>query len=62
MLPGENRVFAQFARCAINGEDIVLHTFGKSEGNYCYMRDTVKALIILLVKDVNGEAYNISNE
>lgn len=62
VLAGENRVFAQFARCVIKNENIVLHTLGKSEGNYCYLRDTIKALIILLIKGKDGEAYNISNE
>ena len=62
ILQGENRVFAQFARCVIYNKDIILHTLGESEGNYCYTRDTVKALITLLIKGANGEAYNISNE
>ena len=62
ILPGENRVFAQFARSAMNGTDIVLHTKGLSEGNYCYTADTIRALLTLLVKGKNGEAYNISNE
>ena len=62
ILQTENRVFAQFARSVIRGENIVLHTLGKSEGNYCYTRDTVKALILLLVNGNRGEAYNIANE
>lgn len=62
ILPGENRVFAQFARSAMKGENIVLHTKGLSEGNYCYTRDTIEALILLLVKGENAQAYNISNE
>ncbi|HEM3680170.1 TPA: NAD-dependent epimerase/dehydratase family protein [Streptococcus suis] len=61
ILPGENRVFAQFAKCALDRKDIVLHTTGESEGNYCYTRDTVSALLILLNKGVSGQAYNISN-
>lgn len=62
ILPGENRVFAQFAECVIKNKDIVLHTHGRSEGNFCYTRDAIKALITLLIKGTNGEAYNISNE
>lgn len=58
----ENRVFAQFAKCAINNKDIILHTLGKSEGNYCYTRDAIRALLLLLYKGKNGESYNISNE
>lgn len=62
ILPGENRVFAQFARSVLYGEDIVLHTKGLSEGNYCYLRDTVQALLILAVRGKSGQAYNIANE
>ncbi len=58
----ENRVFAQFAKSVINKTDIVLHTEGKSVGNYCYIGDAVKALILLLTKGESGQAYNISNE
>ena len=61
ILPGENRVFAQFARSVIRNENIVLHTKGLSEGNYCYTSDTCLALLLLLEKGTNGEAYNISN-
>lgn len=61
ILPGENRVFAQFAKSAIKGEDIVLHTKGMSEGNYCYTRDCITGLLTILLKGKNGEAYNISN-
>ena len=58
VLPGENRVFAQFARSAMKGSDIVLHTEGKSEGNYCYTADAVRALLTILVKGENMQAYN----
>lgn len=62
ILPGENRVFAQFARSAARGEDIVLHTTGESEGNYVYTADAVRAILLLLVRGESGEAYNIANE
>jgi len=55
------RVFAQFARSAIAGKNIVLHTDGNSRGNYCYISDTARALFLLIFKGNNGEAYNISN-
>ena len=62
ILPTENRVFAQFARSAVNGENIVLHTTGESEGNYVYTADAIRAILLLLVKGESGEAYNIANE
>lgn len=58
----EDRVFAQFARSALRGENIVLHTKGLSVGNYCYTRDTVRALLLLLKKGERGESYNVVNE
>lgn len=58
----DNRVYAQFARAVINRKNIVLHTTGQSEGNYCYLSDAVRAILILLKKGRRGEAYNISNE
>lgn len=61
ILPWENRVFAQFARSVLNETDIVLHTKGLSEGNYCYTSDCITGLFTVLLNGENGEAYNISN-
>lgn len=58
----DNRVYAQFARSAIYGENIVLHTPGKSYGNYCYTSDVIRAIALLLHSGNSGEAYNICNE
>lgn len=57
----DSRVFAQFARSAINGKDLILHSQGASRGNYCYLNDAVRALLLLLLKGKSGQAYNISN-
>ena len=62
ILPSENRVFAQFARSALNGTDIVLHTKGLSDGNYCYTADAVTALVYILLLGQSGQAYNVVNE
>ena len=62
ILRSENRVFAQFARSALRGENIVLHTQGKSEGNYVYTRDAIKAILLLLSLDERSGTFNISNE
>ena len=58
----DNRVFAQFARSVINKKDIILHTTGKSVRNYCYIRDCILAILILLSKGKNGQAYTVVNE
>lgn len=60
--PGDDpRVFAQFARSSVLGENIVLHTDGNSYSNFCYISDAVRGLFIVLLKGKNAEAYNISN-
>lgn len=57
----DNRVFAQFARSVINGEDIVLHTKGETKRKYLYTSDAVTGILILLLSGADGEAYNIAN-
>lgn len=56
----DNRVFAQFARSVIEGSDIVLHTEGRSAKPYCYITDTVSAILYILLKGEAGESYNVA--
>ena len=60
--PEDKRVFMQFARSAMQYEDIVLKTQGLSVGNYCDSTDAVNAVMMLLHKGENGEIYNVVNE
>ena len=62
MVKDDNRVVAQFARLAAKGEDIVLHTTGESARPYCYTTDCISALLYILLKGKNGEAYNVAND
>ena len=58
----DTRVFAQFAKSAIKGENIILHTKGESFGNYCYTADVISALLCLLTRGEIGQAYTVVNE
>lgn len=58
----DGRVFAEFARCAIENRDIILHTKGETKRNYLYTADAVTAILTVLLKGKNGEAYNAANE
>ena len=58
----DGRVFAEFARCAIEKTDIVLKTKGETERNYLYLDDAVDAILTVLLCGENGEAYNATNE
>lgn len=56
----DNRVFAQFAKSAVNNSDIILHTMGQSEGNYCYTIDAVYGIFLLLQRGEKGQSYNVA--
>lgn len=58
----DSRVFAQFARSAMAGRDIVMHTAGESRQTYVYTADAVTAILTVLLAGEDGEAYNAANE
>ena len=58
----DRRIYSQFAKSVMDGNDIILHTKGGSVGNYCDIRDTVAAILCLLTGGKSGEAYNVVNE
>lgn len=57
----DNRVFAQFAKSIIKGENIVMHTKGESAKPYCYTIDCLFAILYILMNGKDGEAYNVAN-
>lgn len=58
----DGRVFNQFAKSVMFGNDIVLHTDGLSHGNYVYTADCLSAIFLLLFVGADGETYNVVNE
>ena len=58
----DRRLFGDFARNAVCGRNIVLHTAGRTARNYCHLSDAVSALLVLLRAGVAGEAYNVARE
>lgn len=57
----DNRVYAEFIRNALNGEDIVLKSKGGQFRSWIYVDDCAEALICILLRGENCEAYNIAN-
>lgn len=57
----DGRVFAEFARCASRGDDIVLLTDGSKCNQYLSVDDSVRAILFLLAKGEDGAAYNVAN-
>lgn len=58
----DQRVFAEFARCAVEKRDIHLHSNGETRRNYLFIGDALSAILTLLLKGTSGEAYNVANE
>lgn len=57
----DNRVYAQFIRNILQNEDIVMKSAGSQYRSWCYVVDCVSALLYILLKGENREAYNISD-
>lgn len=57
----DNRVYAQFIRNVLRGEDIVMKSTGEQFRSWCYVVDCISALLHILLKGECGEAYNIAD-
>lgn len=57
----DNRVYAQFIRNVLKGEDIVLKSRGDQLRSWCYVVDCVSALLHVLLKGHRGVAYNVAD-
>lgn len=58
----DNRVYAQFIRNVLRGENIVMKSPGSHFRSWCYVVDCVSALLYILLKGESGNAYNIADE
>ena len=57
----DNRVYAQFIRNILKGENIIMKSSGEQIRSWCYVVDCVSALLYILLKGMSGEAYNIAD-
>ncbi|OAU48255.1 dTDP-glucose 4,6-dehydratase [Lacticaseibacillus rhamnosus] len=57
----DSKASSQFILKAVNKENIILKSQGSQYYSYAYVADVVSALLFLLVRGKNGEAYNVAN-
>jgi len=57
----DNRVYAQFIRNVLNGENIIMKSTGSQFRSWCYVVDCATALLYILLKGEKGQAYNIAD-
>ena len=58
----DNRVYAQFIRNLLAGEDLVLKSRGEQFRSWLYVVDCAFALLTILLRGCKGEAYNVADE
>lgn len=58
----DTKAIAQFLRCAVRGEDVVLRSAGKQRYSYCYAADAVSGILTVLLAGEDGNAYNVSGD
>jgi len=58
----DTKATAQFIRSAVNNKDIILKSDGEQMFSFGYMLDVATAILYLIFKGKNGEAYNVSDK
>ena len=59
--PKDDRVYAQFIRNVLAKEKICLKSSGIQKRSWCYVVDCAFALLYVLLKGENGNAYNVAD-
>lgn len=54
-------LYAHIARSIIERRDLVLNTSGNTIQSFCYITDAITAILSVMLKGADGEAYNVSS-
>lgn len=57
----DNRVYAQFLRNVLRGDNIVMKSTGEQFRSWCYVVDCVSGILHILLKGEVNQAYNIAD-
>lgn len=57
----DGRAFSDICSSIVEGRDIVLKSKGDALRTFCYVTDAVIAFFMILIKGINGEAYNVGS-
>lgn len=61
-IESDKRVFSEFVNNIVKGQDIILKSDGTAKRSFCYITDTVSALLTILLDGLDGESYNVGND
>ena len=57
----DGRVIPNFVGQALRGEPLTVYGDGSQTRSFCFVSDTVRALMLLASSDVSGEVFNVGN-
>lgn len=61
LLPSDTKALSQFIHRALANKDVVLKSEGTQRYSYLHVADAVSGLLHVLLKGVDGEAYNLAD-
>lgn len=62
IIDNDGRIMSDLISNLVHKENIVLKSTGEAKRAFCYISDTISALLMITVSDNPNEIYNISNE
>lgn len=60
-LERDTRVFSQFVKNVVAGQNIVMKSNGNARRAFCYISDATAAFWVVLLKGIPGQIYNMCN-
>jgi dTDP-glucose 4,6-dehydratase/UDP-glucuronate decarboxylase len=58
----DRRIIPDLMAAALRRQPLVLYSDGRATRSFCYIRDAIHAMLLVLISDANGEAFNVGND
>jgi len=58
----DGRIMPDLMSAAVHRRPIVLYSDGRPTRSFCYIRDAIRGMLLVLVAGASGEAFNVGND
>jgi len=58
----DGRIIPSLVSAAFRREPIVLYSDGSATRSFCYIRDAIRGMLLVLLSEAAGEAFNVGND
>jgi dTDP-glucose 4,6-dehydratase/UDP-glucuronate decarboxylase len=58
----DGRIIPTVISAALHRRPIVLYSDGRATRSFCYVRDAIRSMLLVLVSSAAGEAFNVGND